>query len=132
MSDDPGSRAPGASAPGRDPPPEDPEERIDRLCAPLFDLWVRFERAFARVAIDRLDLGEEDAEACARIMEACQSESGRAFAYLLRNIRHERAVRRMLHMAQAVFEGERAAGGAPSMIGIDEIVRRYQRRKGDA
>lgn len=110
-------------------PAEREEFRIENTFSPLFDLWLRFEGAFGDRAIDRLDVSDEDAEAAATQMEAGGTESGRAFAYLLRSIANRRRTRMIHHMVTAVWE----AGGTRESMSIQEIADRYAKLpKGNA
>lgn len=110
--------------------PDDDDLRLEELCGPLFDLWLRFEKAFARVAIDKLEVSDEDADAFASIMERTNADSGKAFAYLMRHIKDERMMRRVFHMAEAVFESQRNAGMEPSMVSMDELGDVYRKLHG--
>lgn len=114
----------------KDMSPEDREEfRVENAISPLFDMWLRFEGAFGDRAIDRLDISDEDAEAAAQRMEASATESGRAFAYLLRSIANRRRTRVIHHMVSAVW----AANGTPESMSMDEVCDRYAKLpKGDA
>jgi hypothetical protein len=107
---------------------EEEHERLDGLMSPLFDIWLKFRDDFARVAIEKLDLTDEDAEACARLMEATGTDGGGAFAYLMRHIIDERIAREVGHMAASVmeYEGVRA-------VRYEGIRARYDRiPKGEA
>ncbi len=105
------------------------EFRIENATSPLFDMWLRFEGAFGDRAIDRLDISDEDAEAAAKRMEVGGTESGRAFAYLLRSIANRRRTRMIHHMVTAVWE----AGGTRESMSIQEIADRYAKLpKGEA
>lgn len=73
------------------------EERLDALCESLFSLFLRFQNAFARAAIDKMGLTDADAEGIARMMEAGGSKIGHAFAYLMRNVISERLLRSVSH-----------------------------------
>lgn len=95
------------------------EIELNERCGPLFDLFLRFEKAFARLAIERLDITDEDAEAFAVIM--AETDAGAAFAYLMRHIKTERVMRRVCHMAAAVFESRRSAGIDRDMIQMSEL-----------
>ncbi len=107
---------------------EEELERLDELQGPLFDLWLKFREDFARTAIESLDISDEDAEKCARMMEAGGTDAGRSFAYLMRHIADERRARKVLHMAAAVMEHE----GVRSLR-YEGIRERYERiPKGDA
>lgn len=110
--------------------PEEREElRLENATGPLFDMWLRFEAVFADRAIDRLDISDEDAEAAVKRMEAGGTESGRAFAYLLRRIPHRRRLRALCHKASAVWE----ASGTREALSIPEIHERYAKLpKGEA
>ncbi len=114
----------------KDMSPEEREEfRIENATSPLFDMWLRFEGAFGDRAIDRLDISDEDAEAAAKRMEAGGTESGRAFAYLLRSIANRRRLRVISHKVTAVWE----ASGTRESMSIPEIHERYAKLpKGDA
>jgi len=85
---------------------EEEHERLDVLMSTLFDMWLKFRDDFARAAIERLNFTDENAEACARMMEITGTDSGRAFAYLMRHIIDERIARRTVHMAASVMEYE--------------------------
>lgn len=101
--------------------PEQREEaRIEDATSPLFDMWLRFEGAFADRAIDRLDVSDEDAEAAAKKMEGV-GEAGAAFGYLLRQIPHRRRLRDLSHKASAIW----AASGTSEALSIPEIHDRY-------
>lgn len=110
--------------------PEEREEfRIENATSPLFDMWLRFEGAFGDRAIDRLDVSDEDAEITAKRMEAGGTESGRAFAYLLRSIANRRRLRVLWHKVTAVWE----ASGSREPMSIPEIHERYAKLpKGNA
>ena len=114
----------------KDLTPEEREEfRIENAINPLFDMWLRFEGVFGDRAIDRLDISDEDAEAAARRMEVGGTESGRAFAYLLRSIANRRRLRVISHKVTAVWE----ASGTRESMSIPEIHERYAKLpKGDA
>lgn len=114
----------------KDMSPEEREEfRVENAINPLFDMWLRFEGAFGDRAIDRLDISDEDAEIAAKRMEAGGTESGRAFAYLLRSIANRRRTRVIHHMVTAVWE----ASGTPESMSIEEVYDRYSKLpKGDA
>lgn len=85
------------------------EERLNDLIGPLFDLWLRFESAFGRLAIDRFDISDEDAEAFAKHMEESGTDGSRAFAYMLRQIKMARILRSISHRVTAIWavQGER-------------------------
>ena len=103
--------------------------RIENAINPLFDMWLRFEGAFGDRAIDRLDVSDEDAEVAAKGMEVGGTESGRAFAYLLRSIANRRRMRAIHHMVTAVWE----ASGTRESMSIPEIHERYEKLpKGEA
>lgn len=105
------------------------EFRIENATSPLFDMWLRFEGVFGDRAIDRLDISDEDAEAAAQRMEIGGTESGRAFAYLLRSIANRRRLRVICHKVTAVWE----ASGTRESMSIPEIHERYAKLpKGDA
>jgi hypothetical protein len=110
--------------------PEECEEfRIENSTNPLFDMWLRFEGVFGDRAIDQLDISDEDAEVAARRMEVGGTESGRAFAYLLRSIANRRRLRVLSHKVSAVW----AASGKSEAMSIPEIHERYEKLpKGDA
>ena len=110
--------------------PEDREEtRIELIISPLFDLWLRFERSFARRAIDQLDISDEDAETAAKKMEAGNTTSGAAFAHLLRQIANERLVRQLFYKVEAVW----AAAGTEEPLSVEAIHERYEKLpKGEA
>lgn len=108
---------------------EDEELDVQERCGRLFDLFLRFERAFTRLAIDRLDTTDADAEAMAVIMERANSSAGCAFAHFMRHIKHERVMRRVSHAAEAVYEARRAAGMADGALSI-EAVSEYRRMHG--
>jgi hypothetical protein len=97
------------------------EERLEKVTEPLFDMWLRFERAFARLAIDRLDVSDDDAEKMAVRMEASDTESGRAYAYLLRGIARARTMRVVLHRVDAIW----AAAGTREPLSMQDIAERY-------
>jgi hypothetical protein len=102
--------------------------RIEDVTSPLFDMWLRFEAAFANCAIDRLDITDEDAEAMAKKMEHVET-SGAAFAHLLRQIPHRRRLRELGHKASAIW----AASGKGEALSIPEIHERYAKLpKGNA
>ena len=108
----------------KDMAPEDREEfRIENATSPLFDMWLRFEGAFWDRAIDRLDVSDEDAEVAAKRMEVGGTESGRAFAYLLRSIANRRRLREISHKVSAVW----AASGTSESMSIPEIHERYEK-----
>jgi hypothetical protein len=111
----------------KDMTPEEREEaRVDDAIDPLFDMWLRFEDAFADRAIDRLDVSDADAEVAAKKMEG--TPSGAAFAYLLRHIASRRMLRALSHKVSAVW-----AAGAPEVLSFPEIHARYAKLpKGDA
>jgi hypothetical protein len=113
----------------KDMTPEEREERrVENATNPLFDMWLRFTDVFADRAIDRLDITDEDAEAAAKQMED-HLPAGAAFAYLLRQIPHQRRLREISHKAAAIW----AAGDAPEMMSLPEIHERYEKLpKGDA
>lgn len=99
--------------------PEQIEEyRVEQLTSPLFDLFLRFERAFTRLAIDKLDITDADAESAAAVMG--ETEGGRAFAHFLRRIKGDRCMRVLGARAVAVF-----AAGAPECMTFEEINERY-------
>lgn len=113
----------------KDMSPEDREEfRIENAVNPLFDMWLRFEAAFGDRAIDRLDVTDEDAEAAARRMEATKTDSGAAFAYLLRSIANQ--------ILESMAEGAKPAAREGYEVyarwhtyGITSSVQWFQRRK---
>ena len=113
----------------KDMSPEEREEfRIENATSPLFDMWLRFEGVFGDRAIDRLDISDEDAEIAAKRMEAGGTESGRAFAYLLRSIANRRRLRVIGHKVTAIWE----ASGTRESMSIPEIHERYAKLpKGD-
>lgn len=101
-----------------------PEEReylrLNELIGPLFDMTLRFEKAFARKAIDVIGLSDEDAEAAADMFkDEAPSGLGSLFAYLLRHVRFERLLRGMA----AQFEAVR---GEEEMLTLAEIAERYR------
>jgi hypothetical protein len=105
------------------------EARVDDAIDPLFDMWLRFEDAFADRAIDRLDVSDADAEVAAKKMESGGTASGAAFAYLLRRISSQRILRDLSHKASAVW----AASGESEPLSIPEVYERYAKLpKGDA
>jgi hypothetical protein len=105
----------------KDMSPEDREElRLENATSPLFDMWLRFEEAFANRAIDRLDISDADAEAAAKRMEG-GSPAGASFAHLLRQIPHRRRVRELFHKVSAVWE----ASGTREPMSIPEVHERY-------
>lgn len=114
----------------KDMSPEAREEyRLENAINPLFDMWLRFEGAFGDRAIDRLDISDEDAEAAAKTMEAGGTESGRAFAYLLRSIANRRRTRVIFHKVSAIW----AAAGTSEPLSLPEIHERYEKLpKGEA
>lgn len=93
------------------------EYRVEQLTSPLFDLWLRFEKAFARIAMDRLGVSDADAEAAAKQMGECGADSGSAYAYLLRHIKTERIMRGFYAKWSAVQE----AGMGKECMSIDEV-----------
>lgn len=110
--------------------PEDlAEQRID----PLFDLFLRFEKAFCRLAIDRYNITDEEAELAAKKMQAGDDTPpmSDAFAALLRQIQHARIIRRLHHMLDVIMLAD---GGLPDGgMSIPEIHERYASlTKGDA
>lgn len=108
--------------------PEEEHERLNVLMGPLFDMWRKFQNAFARVGIEKLELTDEDSEACACLMEATGTDSGRAFASLLRYIPVERVTRRVVHMAASVMEYEGVQG-----VPLEGLRARFDRiPKGEA
>lgn len=110
-------------------PDECEEARIEEVMSPLFDMWLRFEDAFADRAIDRLDVSNEDAETAAKKMESGGTASGAAFAHLLRNISSRRMLRELSHKANAVW----ASSGTSEPLSIPEIHDRYAKlSKGSA
>lgn len=116
------------STPSLDRMTEEEHERLDGLMSPLLDIWLKFRDDFARTAIEKLDLTDEDAAACACVMEATGTDSGGAFAYLLRHIVDERIARKVLHMAVAVMEYE-----GVQAVRYEGIRERYDRiPKGEA
>jgi hypothetical protein len=105
------------------------EARVERVISPLFDMWLRFEQAFARRAIDQLDVSDEDAETAAKQMEATNTASGSAFAYLLRHIADARLMRLHWYKVAAVW----AASGTSGSLAYPEVYERYEKlSKGDA
>lgn len=98
------------------------EIRLNERCGPLFDLFLRFEKALARLAIDRLDITDDDAEAFAVVMAGTGTDSGAAFAYLMRHIKTERMLRRLCCVAMATFESRAASGMEPVMMSMAEIA----------
>lgn len=110
--------------------PEEAEAlRIENATNPLFDMWLRFVGVFGDRAIDKLDVSDADADLVAAQMEAGGTESGRAFAYLLRSIGDRRRQRMLHHMVDSVW----AAEGDKKSMGIDEIRERYDKLpKGNA
>lgn len=105
------------------------EERLDNLTNPLFQLMLRFESAFARLAIDRYDISNEDAEKVAVQMESTDTDGGRAFAYLMRRIPNERVLRKISYMVSAVWASE----GSKRGMSLTEIGETYAKLpKGDA
>lgn len=113
----------------KDMSPEDREEmRLENATSPLFDMWLRFESAFADRAIDRLDISDEDAEAVAKKMEKIGS-GGAAYAHLLRHIAHGRRLRELSHKVSAIWE----ASGDRGPLSIPEVHERYAKLpKGNA
>lgn len=111
--------------------PEEQEElRLEELSSPLFDLLIRFEHAFARLAIDKYDLSDEDAEKMAAKIAGVGGPGGMgdAFAYFLRRIPGERNMRRLGHMFAAV-----SATQTVEMISIPDLVNEYNKlQKGEA
>lgn len=100
--------------------------RLENATSPLFDMWLRFQDAFANRAIDRLDISDDDAEAAAKLMDG---SDGQAFASLLRRIPSQRIMRRLHHQVSAVW----AASGTSEPMSIEQIVDRYEKLpKGDA
>ena len=114
----------------KDMSPEDREEfRVENALNPLFDMWLRFEAAFADRAIDRLDITDEDAEAGAKLIEKNSGPAGAAFAHLLRRIPKRRLTREMFHKVSAVW----AASGKQEGMSIKEVYERYEKLpKGEA
>jgi hypothetical protein len=107
------------------------EDRLETLHSPLFDLFLRFERAFCRMVIDRHDISDDDAERVACRMESTQTEGGKAYAYLMRQVKFARMFRVLSHQIEAVqaYEGN----DEPRMMRIEEIVSEYAKiPKGDA
>lgn len=88
---------------GTNDDPTQEQDRLDALCEPLFELFLRFQNAFARAAIDKMKVSDEDAEQIAQMMEGRDesrpegSPIGRAFAYLMRHIARERLLRTVSH-----------------------------------
>jgi hypothetical protein len=104
--------------------PEQREQyRVEQLTDPLFDLWLRFEKAFTRLAMDRLNISDEDAEAAAKQMDGCDSDSARAYAYLLRQVRLDRWMRGFAHRAAVVWATNRDL--AEVALSFDDVEREY-------
>lgn len=102
--------------------------RLENATSPLFDMWLRFQDAFANRAIDRLDISDDDAEAAAKLMDD-SGPDGEAFASLLRRIPSQRITRRLHHQVSAVW----AASGTSEAMSIEQIVDRYEKLpKGEA
>ena len=114
----------------KDMSPEAREEwRVENATSPLFDMWLRFEAAFANRAIDRLDISTRMPKPRPRRWRAGHGPEGAAFAHLLRQIPHRRILRAFCHKANAVW----AAGGVPEMLPIAEVHERYEKLpKGEA
>lgn len=110
---------------------EAPEEnKLEELCGPLFDLFLRFERAFTRLALDRYDVTDADAEAFAVIMSASGADTGAAFAYLMRQIKTERVLRRVAFEAQAVFESRRSTGLKEELVSLNDLSEEFRKLQG--
>ncbi len=102
--------------------PEEREEyRLNELIGPLFDLMLRFEKAFARLAIDKCDLSDADAEAAAKMFGDGKSDGhmGPAFAYFLRQVKITRILRTLAHQFEVVR-------GDDAMLSLPEIADRYR------
>lgn len=94
-------------------------ERLESLHSPMFDLWLRFRSAFARLAIEKYNLSDGDAEACAALME--ETEAGRAYGYLLRNVQDDRMARMMFAKVEAVWAYEGKARG----MNLSDVVTEF-------
>ncbi len=107
-----------------DPATEDLTEpsRLDDLSALLLERLMRFERAFADLAIDELGLTDQDVRRMADTAEAIDPSDPecRAFAFLLRHVTHERAMRsfrRALQRDTASASDETRGDAPPSDTG---------------
>jgi hypothetical protein len=100
------------------------EWRLNELIGPLFDLFLRFEKAFSRLAIDRYDISDEDAEAAAQLLLKSDDDKcsmGPAFVYFLRHVKMQRIFRQLAHRFEAV------KGEGEGLMRIDEIHERYRK-----
>jgi hypothetical protein len=97
------------------------DDELDDRCGPLFDMLIEFERRFVAHAIDIAELSDEEAEREAANMDG-DYDLGRAFAALLRRVKHERIARELGHRCAAVW----AANGTPEGgMSIPEIHAEY-------
>lgn len=104
------------------------EDRIENLISPLYDLWLRFESAFTRLAVDRFDISSADAEQAAKMMHADPS-----FASLLRRIASERNIRLLYHQAEAIWAAEGTREGEGRPLSVVDILTEYPKlREGQA
>lgn len=97
---------------------------------PLFDMFLRFEQAFTRRAIDILDISDDDAEKVANEhLAASPHGMGAAFAYFLGQIKNERLLRKLHFALTAVWESE----GEKKSMSYNEIYEKFEKLpKGNA
>lgn len=104
------------------------EDRLERLFSDFFyDEWLAFEKTFTAKALV-LGITDEDAEKYAAQFDA-EGRLQHGFAYLLRQIKHERNSQRIYAMITAAFQDGLPDGG----VSIPDIVTAYNKLpKGEA
>ncbi len=84
------------------------EERLNIMVAPLYNMFEKLSDDMAAIALDELDICDDDLRATADLFRG--SPMGDAFATLLEHVTDIRIARRFRHMAAAVFAAGRKEG----------------------